>query len=615
MLPKGGFTGKLLRIDLGRKKTSNEEPKVEPLKKLIGGLGYAVKILYDEVESRVEPFNPENRIIFTAGPLIGCWPGGTKWTICSRSPLTNLWGESNASGSWGNELKRAGFDGIIVYGKAEEPVYLWVYNGVVEIKSAKHLWGLDTIETCDAIKSEIGDQKARVTAIGPAGEKLVRFASSVSDEVRVSGRTGMGAVMGSKKLKAIAVKGEKRTPIADEEKLNALKREFREVTTGSKAWPWAANRIKSLSNYGTAGALETLGQLGALPVKNWTKGTFPNAEKITGSTMSETILKKRLQCSMCGLITCWRYIAIKEGHYAPLIGKGPEYEACAAFGSICMNDNLEAIAKANDLCNRLGLDVISTGAVIAFAMECFEKGIITEDALGGLDLTWGNPDMIIRMVEMMGKREGFGKLLGEGVRIASQKIGKGSENFAIHVKGLEIPMHEPRIWWAQALAYATNTRGGCYGEGAPIYIETGLLQPEYGFSEKPEPFKIEGKAALAKFYQDFGSLMTALGLCRFTVGGVIPFTLIAKVYTAVTGWKTNHLELLRCGERIWNLKRMFNVKMGATNKDDTLPRRFLEEPLSEGPIAGKTVPLKPMLEEYYKLRGWNSEGKPIKPPL
>jgi len=610
----GGYMGKFLRVDLSSEKVSIESLNFELARKLIGGIGYAVKILNNEVNREIGPFDPKNRLIFMTGPMTGAFWGGTKWSVCSRSPLTCLWGESNASGAWGQELKHAGFDGLVVQGKAQKPVYLWIHEGKCEIKRADHLWGMDTLETCSAIKSEAGEPKARVAAIGPAGEHLVLFASIITDDVRAAGRTGMGAVMGSKNLKAVAVRGTAEILIVDKRRVKELWKELLKYTKPSpNAWAKGPSRIKGLTENGTGGALINLSESGILPTKNWTKGTFGGAIKITGATITKNILTKRGTCPMC-TVACHRYIEIKTGPFAPVVGKGPEYETLASLGSLCMNEDLASIAKANELCDRLGIDTISAGSVIAFAMECYEKGIITKKDTGGIDLTWGNSESIVKMVELIGKRKGFGGLLGEGVKRAAMKIGKGTEHFAIHVKGLEIGMHEPRRLWAQGLAYATNNRGGCHTEGSPLYLEYGYTQPDFNVGKSPD-FVVEGKANAAKFYQDFCTTITALGFCRFPIAGVVPFTLIAEAFSAVTGWKVDHWELLKCGERIWNLKRVFNIRMGASREDDKLPERFLKEPLPEGPAAGKVVPLEPMLNEYYNLRGWDAEGRPTKEKL
>ena len=606
----GGHTANVLRVDLTNQRISILRISPGVQRSLVGGAGIATKILLDEVQPSCDPLGPANRLILTAGPLVGVFPGGVKWTVCAKSPATGIWGESSASGFWGCELKRAGFDSIVVQGTADNPVWLNVHEGEARIEKASHLWGKETIEAAHEIQRDLNDPKARVACIGPAGEKLVRCASIVTDESRVCGRAGMGAVMGSKKLKAVAVRGTKKIPVADEGKLRELSREAHEYVKEPKAWSWTPARVEGVSADGTARSVESLEKMGGLPIRNWTAGSFPEATNITGSTMSKTILKNKSTCPMCGLITCWRGIEVKSGKYAPISGRGPEYETCAALGSLCMNTNLESMAKANDLCNRLGIDTISAGVSIAFAMECYEKGIITKADTEGAELRWGDSDTIIEMVRQIGNSEGFGATLGQGVRNAAEKIGRGAERYAMHVKGLEMSLHEPRRWWSMGLAYSTSNRGACHLQGTPLYLEWGLLQPEFGYPEKLTPFTIEGKAAATKFHQDLGAVMTALGMCSFVSSGVLPWTIIAPAYSAVTGMEIDHWGLLKLGERIWNLKRLFNVKMGVTQKDDTLPRRFLDEPLSEGPIAGKTLPLEPMLKEYYELRGWNAQGRP-----
>jgi len=606
-----GYMGKILRVNLTAGKTWTEDLNREYADKFIGGAGYAARAIYDIVSRNADPLCPDNVLFFIAGPMVGStFPGGTKWTVCFRSPLTNIWGESSASGFFGAEMKHAGFDGILFTGKAESPVYLKVLNDTAEIKKANHLWGKETIQTTEAIKSDIGDKRVRIACIGPAGEKLARIACIVTDEERVCGRTGPGAVMGSKNLKAVAVRGDRKILLAEEEKVRKLSDEAREAARSSAAPAYTIGRVQGLSADGTARGIEAMEKQGGLPIKNWRKGVFPEASKITGTTMSKTILARPGMCSLCTVITCWRYV--KRGEEGT-IEHGPEYETAAALGSLCMNSDLNSIVEANSICNRLGMDTMSTGSAIAFAMECYEKGIVGKDDADGLDLSWGNSESILKLVEMIGLRKGFGKILGEGVRRASQVIGKGSDEFALHVKGLEIPMHEPRRWWTMALAYATSNLGAHHHQGAPAFLEWGLLQPEFGFSEKLEPFKVEGKAEATRFHQDFHAAFTAMGHCAFTVGGVIPFTLVSKTFTAVTGRKIDHWKLLKCGERIWNLKRAFDVKMGTAEQDDTLPKRFLT-PLSEGPAAGRIPPLKEMLKEYYELRSWK-EGKPSREKL
>ena len=595
-----GYAGKILRVDLSRRLLSEEELDLGLMKSLIGGGGYAINILLNEVLPTCNPYHPDNRLVFMTGPLTGTVPSGTKTTASTRSPLTLILGETTFGGFWGSELKLAGYDGVIVQGKAEKPVYLWISNYETEIRDASHLYGMGTYDTCRAIK--LGDGKVRVICIGPSGERLVRIAALITDDERVGGRTGVGAVMGSKNLKAIAVRGRRRVDIADEAKVRKLSKEFFEIIKNS-------TRAKGLTLDGTAGGVEPFEALGNLPIKNWTKGTFENAEKISGTTITRTLLTRRTTCFACP-ISCGRQVKVK-GPYA-FVGRGPEYETVAALGSLCLNDNLESIAKANKLCNQYGIDTISAGCVIAFAMECFEKGLITKRDTEGIDLSWGNYESILKITELICKREGFGATLGEGVRIATQKIGKGAEKCAMHVKGLEIPMHNPRVFKSMGLAYATSNRGACHLQGMPMMVERGILLPEFGFDHKLDGFSIKGKPYLTKVHQDLCTAIDALGICKFAVIGVIPITFLARLYSTVTGWDVSHHDLLKLGERIWNLKRAFNVKMGISRKYDTLPKRFLEETVNEGLAKGQIVELEPMLNEYYKLRGWDEQGKPTK---
>ena len=612
---RGGHVGRILRVDLEEDKVSAEGLDFETARKYIGGAGYAARMLYDRIDANTDPFDPENMLLFMAGPMVGTgFPGATKWSVCTRSPLTYLWGESSASGSFGAELKRAGFDGLAVTGSSSSPSAVYIIDGRVELQDAKRLWKMNTSSTAREIQAESNDPKTRVACIGPAGEELVRFASIVTDEERVCGRGGMGAVMGSKKLKAVAVRGSERIPIADEQSFAAICEQARSAVRSPKAPTHTLERIEGLTRDGTARSVESLEKLGGLPIRNWRNGIFPEAAKITGSTMSNTILKGRGMCPQCGIIACWRIVKIQSGKYAPVEGHGPEYETCASFGSLCSNPNLESIAKANEVCNRLGMDTISTGAAVAFATECYEKGILTKEDLGGMALIWGNDEALVKMAELIGRRERIGRLLGEGVRFAASKLGEQAERCAVHVKGMEVPMHEPRRWWTMALAYATSNRGACHLQGTPAYLEWGLIQPEFGFEGKLEPFNSKPMAKATKFHQDFNAAFTAMGHCQFTIGGVIPFSIVAQAYSAATGEKVDHWDLLRRGERIWNMKRAFNMKMGATEDQDTLPERLLQEPLREGAAADRLPPLADLLKEYYVLRGWE-EGKPSRRKL
>ena len=460
-----GYAGKLLRIDLSNNEIQKEDLDSELIEDFLGAEGIASKILYDEVKSDTDPLGPENRLIIMTGAFVGTSvPCGIKSTVVSKSPLTGIYGEALFSAPIGEDMKKSGYDGVIIQGKAEKPVYLWISDDKAEIKDAEHLWGKETLDTVDSIRQELGDSKASVITIGPAGEKLVKLACVMSDDSRAAGRCGLGAVMGSKNLKALAAKGTGKIEIAEQETLNSLKKE---------ALSMALPNTKGFRDNGTTSGLIVFEQNGNLPIKNWTRGSFPTAERITGSTMTDTILIGHSACKTCP-IACGRKVKVKKGPYA-MEGSGPEYETMAALGSLCYNDNLESIAKANDICNRLGIDTISSGQAIAFAMECYENGLIKDT--DGIDLTWGNSDAVVKLCESIGNKEGLGAILGEGVRKAAELIGKKAERFAIHVKGLEFPEHNPRKFKSMGLAYATSNVGANHNRGFSYACGKRLAEP------------------------------------------------------------------------------------------------------------------------------------------
>ncbi len=603
----GGFAGRILKVNLSNRRISVEDLDLSLARNLIGCLGVASKIMLEELDPSVEPLSPENKLILATGPLTGSSaPAANKSIIISRSPLTNIWGESIFSANCGIELKRAGYDMLIVEGRSDKPVYLWIHDGGVEIRDAGGIWGMETFPACDAVKNDLNEKNAAVVSIGPAGEKLVRLSCIISDNGRAAGRCGLGAVMGSKRLKAIAARGAKKIEVADPELLDDCRGEILEVVR---------ENLKAFSEYGTSRGVVAFEEMGNLPIKNWTRGRFSGAANISGVRMAETILIGKKACFACP-VACGRYVRVSEGPYAPLEGYGPEYETIAALGSLCMNDNLESIAKANDLCNRFGLDTISVGATIAFAMECYEKGIITKDDTGGIELTWGNHEAIIKMIELIGRREGFGAVLGEGSKRAAEKIGRGAENYAMHVKGLEIPMHNPYRFKEMGLQYATSERGACHLRGLSMLPARGILIPDIGLDKKLNGFTIEGKSHVVKIMQDACRMIDALGICKFIVlFGKASLITLTKLYTAVTGWEATLEDLMRAGERIWMLQRVFNVRMGAKRDDDSLPKRFLEEPMVDGAAKNQVVELEPMLKEYYAERGLDGNGKPMEKKL
>lgn len=597
----GGYKGKILRVNLTNSKVSVEPLKEDYIKKFLGGSGIAAKILYDELDPRIDPLSPENKLVFMTGPLTGTLaPGCGRFTIASKSPLTEIWGEAGSAGYWGPELKFAGYDGIIVEGRSKNPIYLWINDGNSELKNAEHLWGKDAIETEHELKSELNEPKSRILTIGPAGEMLAKIACIVTDGGGVAGRCGLGAVMGSKNLKAIAVRGNEGVEVADETSFHELVKEISSIIEKNP-------RTKSLRCYGSAGSMEGNEALGDVPIKNWMVDSWPDgARKLSGQYMAKTILKRPITCFACP-IACKREIEIKSGPYAGVSGKGPEYETCASFGTLLLIDDIEVVAKANDLCTRYGIDTISCGNAIAFAYECYERGLITSKDTEGINLSWGDRDSLLKMIDMIGKRKGIGFILGDGVKLASEKIGKGAEKFAIHVKGLEMPMHDPRAYKSLALGYATSNRGACHLQAASHWVEGGILFPELGLEEKLNRFTSEGKSKIVIDMQNFMAVIDSLIICKFAL--ICGYTLnhLLRLIEAVTGNKITKDELIRIGERIFNIKRLFNNRLGISRKDDRLPER-INKPLSERKHSSPDLNL--MLDEYYRLRGWDEEGKP-----
>ena len=602
-----GYMGKILRVNLSTSKITEEFPDENTLKMFLGGSGLATKYLFDEVKKGIDPLGPENKLIFMTGPLTGTpSPSTGRYIVVAKSPLTGFWGQANSAGFWGTNFKRSGFDGVIFEGISPKPVYLVTDEGKVELKDAKHLWGRNTSETTRLIREEHGE-RFRVACIGIAGENLVKYAAVINDADhpnwgRAAGRCGMGTVMGSKRLKAIASRGEKKIEVADEDV-------YREEAKKRYNWVNEGLLKMSLEVYGTAVMLDMVNQRGGFPTRNWQTGVFPGADDINGTAINENILTDRKPCFACP-IACGRLSEIKTGPYASK-GEGPEYESLGALGGMCGIDNLEAITLAHFLSNEYGLDVISTGSTIAFAMECFEKGVLTKKDTGGLELKFGDPDVMIELVHKIAKREGIGNLLAEGTKAVSEKLNKGTERFAMHVKGLELPAYDSRAAKITGLAYVSSNRGGCH---ITAYIEGWtFLEIPYLIIEKGDVGdilqEIPETAEVVKDMEDAFAIFDAVGGCKF-MGMVLTAEDWATLISTLTGWKFTASDFRKTGERIYNLERAFNIREGLTRADDTLPKRLLEEPLPEGPAKGHVVNLEPLLEAYYKFRGWDKNGKP-----
>lgn len=591
-----GWMGRVLRVNLTAGTITKENLNPELLHNYIGARGLGTKIFCDEVDPKVEPLSEENKVIFMTGPLTGTLASsGSRYNVVTKGVLNGTIAASNSGGSFGPELKYAGYDGIIIEGKAKEPVYLWINDEHVELRSASHLWGADVVTTVDTIKAET-DEEAKVACIGPAGENLVKFACIMNEYNRAAGRSGVGAVLGFKQLKAIAVRGTGGIKVADragfkEAALDARRKLKEHPVTGA-----------GLAAYGTNVLINILNEHGGLPVKNFSEAAvFPNAEKISGEYQAEKYLVRNKGCFGCS-IACGRVTRIKEGPFKSF-GEGPEYEATWAFGSNLGIDDFEAISKANFLCNELGLDPITMGGTLACAVEMVQKGIIPRDKA---DLNWGDGAMLVEMVRKTAYREGFGDELAEGSYRLAEKY--GHPEFSMTVKKQELPAYDPRGQQGIGLEYATSNRGGCHVRGY-------MTSPEVlGVPEKVDPDATEGKPELLKLFQDLTALVDSAGICLFVTFG-IGLPEIAEQLRTATGLNISDEEYLRAGERIWNLERLFNLKAGFSKKDDTLPERLLKEPMKGGPHAGNVVKLDVMLPVYYKVRGWDENGVPTEEKL
>ena len=599
-----GLMGKILRVNLAEGKISEEEIPEEMAKKFLGGRGIASKYLFDEVKPGIAPLGPENKLIFMSGLLTGTpSPSAARYSVVAKSPLTNIWAQSNSGGRWGVDLKHSGFDGIIFEGISEKPVYFVIDDGKAELCDASDLWGKNVSETTGVLKETLGE-KFNVASIGVAGENLVKYAAIMNDLHRAAGRCGLGAVMGSKRLKAIAVKGTKEIRIAN-------KKAFQEVS--KKQFELLGENILAagLQGYGTTLVLDIVNVCGGLPTRNWQTGVCSFVEEINGEALNEKVLVQAVGCFACP-IKCGRSTKIRKGPYAGQKGEGPEYETIAFFGAMCDNSDIESITMANYLCNDYGLDTISCGSTVAFTMECFEKGILTKEDAGGLEIRFGDSEMIVELVHKIAKRDGVGDLLAEGTRIMAQRLGQDSERFAMHVKGLELPAYDSRAAKITGLAFATANRGGDHITGyvqAPTFLASPFLvieesEIEDPLKENPEETKI------VKDLEDALTVFDAVGFCKF-MGLASDAQEISDIIAAVIGREFRVEDFRKAGERIYNLERAFNIREGLTRTDDTLPMRLLEDPLPEGPAEGHVNNLEILLDPYYEFRGWDkTTGKP-----
>jgi aldehyde:ferredoxin oxidoreductase len=599
-----GWTGMVLRVNLTTRTVTKEPLREEWAHDYIGGRGLGARYLLAEVDPQIDPFSPDNKLMVVTGPLTGTNAScGSRYMVVTKGPLTNAITTSNSGGHWGPELKAAGYDMLILEGRASSPCYLWIYNDQVEIRDAGHLWGKTVWETEEHLRTELGVPDTIIASIGPAGEKLVRFACIMNDLHRAAGRSGVGAVMGSKNLKAIAVRGTGGVRLADPKAYMeahwAMKTKLREAPVTSQGLPI----------YGTEVLVNVINEHGALPTRNHQETVFEKAEDISGETLTETRLLTNKACFSC-TIACGRvstlpgaaagkYTVTTHPHNWKIAGEGPEYEAAWAMGSECGIGDLDALIKANWLCNELGMDSISFGATVAAAMELYEKGAVSQQETG-LPLNFGSAEALIAMAEKTAYREGFGHELAEGSKRMTAKFGR--PELFMGVKGQEFAAYEARAIQGMGLGYATSNRGACHLKAYTVAAEI------LGLPRQMDPRATEGKAEITKIFQDATATVDATGLCQFLTFGIGLEEILPQL-SAATGVTYTIDGLMKIGERIWNLERLWNERAGFTNKDDTLPKRILEEQIPSGPAKGQVNKLGEMLPEYYQLRGWDTEGR------
>ncbi len=580
-----GYAGNMVFVDLSAGTVAIQPTPLDLKREYLGGRGFGIRLLTDLVDPQTEPLSEKNAVIFASGPLTGTGiPLGSRYEVSTISPLTGTASSANSGGVFGWKMKKAGFDAVVVTGRSAKPVYLLLDNGKAELRDAAHLWGKTTGQTTDAIVEELGDKTVRVSCIGPSGEKLVRFACIINEKTRAAGRGGMGAVLGFKNLKAIAARGDRPIEVADEARLDVVKERVRAKIQ--------ENGIEqALHNYGTAVLVNIINENYVLPTRNFQTARFPNAENVSGETIAKTILKRPKGCYAC-IVQCGRVHEF-DGE----AGEGPEYEPDWAFGPDCGIDDLKAVVRANNICNEYGLDAISAPATIACLMEMVEKGYVDHP------IRFGDAAGMLALVKQIATREGIGDELAEGSYRFAEKY--GHPELSMSSKKQELPAYDPRGIQGYGLATATSVRGGDHVYGY-------MISPEVlGAPEKLDPYVTEGKAQWVKTFQDLTAAIDASGMCLFT-----SFALDAQDYAdliaTTTGMPIDTTELLRIGERIWNLQKLFNIKRGFGRSDDTLPARLLNEPLQEGAPKGQVWRRDEMLDEYYALRGWDTDGIPTR---
>jgi len=595
---KGGYWGKILRVDLTIGKVNVETFDDTFARKYLGGVGFAAKIISDGVTRNIAPLSPGNILVFATGPYQAAnIASGGRWAAAARSPLTGYWGESNCGGHGGPMLKCSGFDAVVITGRAKQPVYLWIHDEKAEILDGTALWGMDTCEVVDAIREALGESRASIAAIGPAGENLVNYACIANDKHAFFGQCGIGAVMGSKNLKAIAIYGKLKPPIADPEKLKKVYRDILENKIRK------ADFTKENREHGMANAVVPREENALLPIKNWQQDEWPQGAKKIGAPYYTEYLKiKPWACTFC-VMGCHRKITNPKFSDKVRETSGPEYETLAELGAMLLIDDLDALVNAGALCNRYGIDTIELGGILGWAFESFEKGMLTKKDTDGIELTWGNTDALLKMIEKVKNRDGFGSIVAEGIRACVQKW-SSTKPYAVETYGKSLPAHDPRAFFAQTITSIASTRGACHIHGFAEAVEVGVLLPELGMDKKLGRFEWEKKGLAGAIYQDIQQFWNSLICCFFYAFSDVTLTDFVNILNAITGWDVSPEEARKIGERIVCLQHCFSLGVGLVPQEENVMPERLEIPHRGGDAAGKVPPWQKILKDYWMAKGW-----------